>query len=158
MSKNELINGKSTNREAWPIEARVCEKLWALTKKLRDSNLMQDYLDGTFSESDIDFILQEHDNSNMIQDIIDLQQLCSNMSCVKQPEVIQYNDFKYVRHLSDLGTILAKSDWWDRYETITRTMGVECVLSIRTAESLFKRDPLAKEITGILNKLIEENV
>ena len=158
MGKQELINPELKDRERWPIEARVCEKIWSLTKKLRESDLIQDYIDGTLDEGDIDFILQEHDCYNIIQDVLDLQQLYCKMPGCTLPEVIQHNNFQYVKHLSDLGTILGNSEWWDRYETITRTMGVECVLSIRTAESLFKRDPLAKEITKVLDKLITEDV
>jgi len=37
-------------------------------------------------------------------------------------------------------------------------MGAECILSIRTAESLFKKDRLAPEIKSILTELIMEEI
>jgi len=79
MAKQDLINGGNKNRSTWPPEARVCEKLWILTRKLRESNLMTDYLDGKITDDEVDILLREHDNSNIIQDIIELKLDCSIM-------------------------------------------------------------------------------
>jgi hypothetical protein len=136
----------------------MCEYIWNLTQKLRESNLMQEYLDGNISLDDIETILEDRDSSNMIQDILNLKQQVVQLCSLGEvsPAKLQYkpNDFKT---LTDLGMILASSMWWERFQTITQTMGVTCVLSIRTAESLFKRDPHAEEIKTILRQLVEEN-
>ena len=112
---------------------------------------MEEYLENKLSLDEIDLFLHEHDNSNMIQDIIDLKQECSKMNWEPDPEQKSSLPNSYFKAIADLGTVLAtECPWWERYETITQTMGITCVLSIRTAESLFKRDPSANKIKKIL--------
>jgi hypothetical protein len=158
MGKQDLINQISKDRTRWPAEARICASLWSLTRKLRSSGLMEDYIEKKLSLDDIEVLLQERDNSNIIQDILDLKQdvftYCT--PCIRSDVWKNYEPHHF-QVLNELGTLLASSQWWERYETITATMGVECVLSIRTAESLFKRDPLAKDIKTTLKKLVEDN-
>ena len=157
MGKQDLINQISRDRTRWPIEARVCEKIWILTKKFGDNNLIQDYLDKKLSFEDIDIILNDRDNTNIIQDILDLKHECLTMLPKTNSVDKQNNVSNYIEILCELGTTLAKECmWWERYQQITKTMGVECVLSIRTAESLFKRDPNAVKIKNILHKLTKE--
>lgn len=158
MGKSELINPESNDRSRWPAEARICEKIWNLTLKLRVSNLMQEYLENKLSLDDIDILLHDRDNSNMIQDIIDLKHECSKMNWEPDPEQKSSLQNSYFKVIADLGTVLAKSPWWERYQTITETMGVTCVLSIRTAESLFKRDPFAKDIQKELMLLSKQEI
>jgi hypothetical protein len=157
MGKQELVN-PSLGRDKWPTEARVAEKILILCRKLRESNLMEEYLDGKVTDEEVDILLHEHDNSNMIQDIIDLKQECSKLL----PEVTCEGRISprpsYFRALSDLGTILAKSPWWERYQVITASMGVDCVLSIRTAEALFKRDQYSKDIKTQLQWIVKEDM
>lgn len=120
---------------------------------------MEDYLENKLSLDDIDILLHDRDNTNMIQDIIDLKQECSKMNWEPDPEQKSPLPNSYFKVIADLGTVLAtKSPWWERYETITQTMGVTCVLSIRTAESLFKRDPSAAEIKNLLYCLSKQEI
>lgn len=157
MGKSQLINTESTDRTKWPAEARICEHLWNLTQKLRDSNIMQEYIDKKITDDDVDILLQERDNSNMIQDLLDLKQEVMHLCTpIIRSDIWRNYDSHHFKVLADLGTVLAKSPWWERYQTITQTMGTTCVLSIRTAESLFKRDPYAEEIRTILRQLVED--
>lgn len=158
MGKAELINQESTDRKRWPVEARICEHIWNLSKKMRESNLMQEYLDGTCTKEQITIYLKEKDTSNMLKDIIDLKHVCSIMLPDITPNSISVADSDCFKVLSKIGTILANSLWHSRYEAITGTMGITCVLSIRTAQSLFKRDPLADELINELSQLIKETV
>ena len=163
MGKADLINQLSKDRTRWPVQARICEKIYSLSKKFGDNNLIQDYIDKKLSFEDIDILLNDRDNTNIIQDIKDLKRECLTM--LPQDETLdkQINVTNYIETLYELGTVLAngsidKDSWWSRYITITNLMGVECVLSIRTAESLFKRDPNAEKIKSILYKLTKEDI
>lgn len=166
MGKQDLINQVSKDRTRWPVEARVCEKIWILTKKFGNNNLIQNYIDKKLSFEDIDFLLNDKDNTNIIQDIIDLKHECLTMLPKDETLDKQNNVSNYIEIFCELGTVLATDNidkkendsWWSRYITITNLMGVECVLSIRTAESLFKRDPNAGKIKTILYKLTKEDI
>lgn len=157
MSKQDLINTISKDRNAWPIEARICEHILKLTNKLRESKIMENYINKKLTLDDIEFILEERDNNNIIQDILNLKHEISKF-CTTDINLDECNNYKphNFQVLSELGTILATdcNNWWSRYETIVGVMGVECVLSIRTAESLFNRDPNAPKLKQILMQLI----
>ena len=107
MGKSELINPESNDRSRWSAEARICEKIWNLTLKLRETNLMEEYLENKLSLDEIDLFLHEHDNSNMIQDIIDLKQECSKMNWEPDPEQKSSLPNSYFKAIADLGTVLA---------------------------------------------------
>ena len=155
MSKQDILNPKIP-KENWGPEARICASIWSLQQKLRATRLMEMYIETKVSLDDVEIFLLEKDDTNIIQDIEDLKQEVYsfitpelNVSCCKT-----YKSYEF-QVLNELGTVLADSKWWDRYMAITGTMGVECVLTIRTAQSLFKRDPKADEIKTVLKKLVE---
>ena len=155
MSKQDILSPK-VPRDKWGTEARICASIWSLQQKLRASKLMEMYIENKLSLDDVELFLSEKDDSNMLQDIEDLKQevfkfLTPELD-IRSCKLYKPQEFQV---LNDLGTVLADSQWWDRYMAITGVMGVECVLSIRTAESLFKRDPKAEEIKTVLKKLTE---
>lgn len=153
MSKQDLINKVAKDRSIWPIEARICEQLWNITKSFRETGLLQDYIDNKLTLDDIDIKIKENGCFNYI---LKLKQECYNLAQRDNINITKNTQFHYIQTLTELGTILANdcSNWWSRFETITGVMGVECVLSIRTAESLFNRDPNAPKLKQTLMQLI----
>lgn len=158
MGKASLINKLSTDRSKWPIEARICEHIWILQKKLIECSIMQKYIDKDMTLHDVELYLNDVDKTGISQDVLNLKQEVFNYNTINP--IPNDSDKSYVHYfevLKLLGTVLAsKSPWWERYQQITGVMGVECILSIKTAESLFKRDPYAGDIKTILTKLIGE--
>lgn len=155
MSKQDILSPKIP-REKWGPEARICASIWSLQQKLRATKLMEMYIETKVSLDDIEVFLTEKDDTNIIQDLEDLKQEVFNfITPIVRSDVYKRYVPEHFQVLNELGTVLADSQWWDRYMAITGVMGVECVLSIRTAESLFKRDPKADEIRTVLKKLVE---
>ena len=74
---------------------------------------------------------------------------------------ISVNDWppeaKLCKALEDLGTILSKSLWWERYCEISSRMGAGCALSLKTATTLFEKDELTPIILEGIEKVIKSH-
>ena len=52
-----------------------------------------------------------------------------------------------------LGALLQDSTWWDRYHQIASKMGCDCILSVKTATSMFQNEVNINEIKQKLKEL-----
>lgn len=138
-----LMTSKAIDRTKWPTEARICECIYFLGEAIRSTGIIEKYDSSNISLGEASELFTNM-NSTRIKD--DLQTL-ANVSG-QYTHVLEYNlnkkftslQHELIQSLSDLGMLLSRTVWWDRYQQVSDKMGTDCVIALRTAVAMFKAD------------------
>lgn len=150
-------------RDTWPWEARACEGLHLLGLKLREHQSLDSYYDLEQPESHDGFVYQSKcliieqnllKSEDIMKCVSNLNNICLNCEYKYNPDLRIWDKFKLLSVLGHIGTELANSEWWNKYEKIAGMMGTDCPLSIKTATAMFEKDKRANEIKTLLGYLV----
>lgn len=142
MGKHEIINGK-TDRSGWPKEAILCELIYNF------GTHMKTYEPDSYESLE----LAAWPAIQMLSEIVTVSDEYIDEVITKG--IIAHNDPKHhiFQMLTTLGTTLASSQWWERYEQVVKRMGTTCVIAVRVAVQVFKVDAQKDYIKMYLKEL-----
>lgn len=148
MGKAEMVSGRQQDREKWPPEAALCECIYNLGCELRKTGLMEKFMFDSSGE-----VAQSLCHNETIYGY--LKTLSHFYSKIEQ--IDEWHDnctpVHVIGQLRDLGVKLSECIWWERYEKISDHMGTDCILCLKTAESMFKNEKHIAEVRSIIKDL-----
>lgn len=151
MAKSDLVGG-GPRRDLWPWWAKVCEDLYKLGQFLQTNTFFKnDDVEAEIPLLGYELLqnetLKEHLN-RLISDIPE------GKLEITDSKLLNSDKLQLLYKINEVGMALAECVWWERYETISGTMGTDCILSIKTAESFYKNDPLILDLENKLSQVI----
>lgn len=155
MAKKDLID-KKTPRNEWPLPALICEHLYHLGHIIRDNGILDDQAAGKDVTQEAKTFFSPFSSNGtftLIDRICDVSKQYIGVSLPIRPDIVFGNQLPILQSLTRLGTVLASSMWWERYEQVADHMGTDCVISIRTAVAVFESDRQAVHIKDALLEL-----